>query len=144
MPEELNGIHVYKLDEYIINILIRENRLLSKNKFKHSYPHCWRTKTPLIYRATPQWFVSMNKNKLLEKTLNKLPDVNWLPSWGEARIQGMLSDRPDWCISRQRKWGVPITMLINKKLVSHIQIHLLSSQECPNLLKSTESRNGLI
>jgi isoleucyl-tRNA synthetase len=115
LPEELNGIHVYKLDEHIINILIRENRLLSENKFKHSYPHCWRTKTPLIYRATPQWFVSMNKNKLLEKTLNKLPDVNWLPSWGEARIQGMLSDRPDWCISRQRKWGVPITMLINKK-----------------------------
>ena len=114
-PEELNGIHIYKLDEYIINILVREKRLLSEKKFKHSYPHCWRTKTPLIYRATPQWFVSMHKNNLIEKTLKKLPDVNWIPSWGEARIQGMLTDRPDWCISRQRKWGVPITMLINKR-----------------------------
>ena len=114
-PEELNGIHIYKLDEHIISILVREKRLLSEKKFKHSYPHCWRTKTPLIYRATPQWFVSMHKNNLIEKTLKKLPDVNWIPSWGEARIQGMLTDRPDWCISRQRKWGVPITMLINKK-----------------------------
>ena len=114
-PEELNGIHIYKLDEHIINILVRGKRLLSEKKFKHSYPHCWRTKTPLIYRATPQWFVSMHKNNLIEKTLKKLPDVNWIPSWGEARIQGMLTDRPDWCISRQRKWGVPITMLINKK-----------------------------
>ena len=77
LPKELNGIHVYKLDEHVINILIEEKRLLSENKFKHSYPHCWRTKTPLIYRATPQWFVSMHKNNLLEKTLNKLSDNSW-------------------------------------------------------------------
>ena len=115
IPEELNGIHLYKLDEHIINLLIKKDSLLSNNKFKHSYPHCWRTKTPLIYRATPQWFISMNKNNLLENTLNKLPDVKWIPAWGEARIQGMLTERPDWCISRQRKWGVPITMLINKR-----------------------------
>ncbi len=115
LPEELNGTHVYKLDEQIINILTREDKLLSSNKFKHSYPHCWRTKTPLIYRATPQWFISMNKNNLIDKTLKKIPEVEWLPAWGEARIEGMISQRPDWCISRQRKWGVPITLLINKK-----------------------------
>ena len=115
LPEELNGIHVYKLDEYIIDILARDKKLLSSNKFKHSYPHCWRTKTPLIYRATPQWFISMQKNGLLEKTLEKIPEVHWIPAWGEARIEGMISQRPDWCISRQRKWGVPITLLINKK-----------------------------
>ena len=115
LPEELNGTHVYKLDEQIINILTREDKLLSSNKFKHSYPHCWRTKTPLIYRATPQWFISMKKNNLIDKTLEKIPEVEWLPAWGEARIEGMISQRPDWCISRQRKWGVPITLLINKK-----------------------------
>ena len=115
LPEELNGTHVYKLDEQIINILTRKDKLLSSNKFKHSYPHCWRTKTPLIYRATPQWFISMKKNNLIDKTLEKIPEVEWLPAWGEARIEGMISQRPDWCISRQRKWGVPITLLINKK-----------------------------
>ena len=115
LPEELNGTHVYKLDEKIINILTRKDKLLSSNKFKHSYPHCWRTKTPLIYRATPQWFISMKKNNLIDKTLEKIPEVEWLPAWGEARIEGMISQRPDWCISRQRKWGVPITLLINKK-----------------------------
>ena len=115
LPEELNGTHVYKLDEKIINILTRKDKLLSSNKFKHSYPHCWRTKTPLIYRATPQWFISMKKNNLIDKTLEKIPEVEWLPAWGKARIEGMISQRPDWCISRQRKWGVPITLLINKK-----------------------------
>ena len=115
LPEELNGTHVYKLDEQIINILTRKDKLLSSNKFKHSYPHCWRTKTPLIYRATPQWFISMKKNNLIDKTLEKIPEVEWLPAWGKARIEGMISQRPDWCISRQRKWGVPITLLINKK-----------------------------
>ena len=130
-PEELNGTHVYKLDEQIINILTREDKLLSSNKFKHSYPHCWRTKTPLIYRATPQWFISMKKNNLIDKTLEKIPEVEWLPAWGEARIEGMISQRPDWCISRQRKWGVPITLLINKKTGEpHSNSSIIFSRVC--------------
>ena len=131
LPEELNGTHVYKLDEQIINILTRKDKLLSSNKFKHSYPHCWRTKTPLIYRATPQWFISMKKNNLIDKTLEKIPEVEWLPAWGEARIEGMISQRPDWCISRQRKWGVPITLLINKKTGEpHSNSSIIFSRVC--------------
>jgi isoleucyl-tRNA synthetase len=84
-------------------------------KITHSYAHCWRTKTPLIYRATPQWFVSMDKKGLLNKAISAIKEVSWHPEWGEARIEGMLNNSPDWCISRQRTWGVPITLFVNKQ-----------------------------
>ncbi|MEM6998988.1 MAG: isoleucine--tRNA ligase [Pseudomonadota bacterium] len=112
--ELLAGEHVYKVDEKVIDILENNNKLLKQNTFQHSFPHCWRTKTPLIFRATPQWFINMTQNNLRADSLASLKDVQWIPDWGEARIEGMLEGSPDWCISRQRTWGVPITLFIHK------------------------------
>ena len=109
------GEHVYKVDEKIIDTLKANNTLVYQEKFEHSFPHCWRTKTPLIYRATPQWFISMNENSLLDQVKNQVDKVEWIPDWGEARIKSMLASSPDWCISRQRTWGVPITLFIHKE-----------------------------
>lgn len=109
------GQHVYKVDTPIIALLKENNKLLSHNAITHSYAHCWRTKTPLIYRATPQWFISMEKNGLRAAALEAVKGVSWVPSWGEARINGMLEQSPDWCVSRQRTWGVPICLFLNKK-----------------------------
>jgi len=108
------GEHVYKVDEKVIEVLISNNTLVHQEKFQHSFPHCWRTKTPLIYRATPQWFISMSAQNLLSAVNRQVGKVEWLPDWGKARIEGMLASSPDWCISRQRTWGVPITFFINK------------------------------
>ena len=108
------GQHVYKVDEPIIELLKERGALFSCSKFTHSYAHCWRTKTPLIYRATPQWFVSMEKNGLLKDALAAVKGVDWHPEWGEARIAGMLQNSPDWCVSRQRTWGVPIALFIDR------------------------------
>ena len=108
------GEHVYKVDEKVIEILISKNKLLHQEKFQHSFPHCWRTKTPLIYRATPQWFISMSASQLLKDVNKEVTSVTWIPDWGHARIQSMLESSPDWCISRQRTWGVPITFFIDK------------------------------
>ena len=100
----------------VLGLLNEVGALQKKENFKHSYPHCWRHKTPIIFRATPQWFISMDKSGLLEKAMDTVnEDVEWRPSWGKARIEGMMKDRPDWCISRQRTWGVPITLLIHKE-----------------------------
>ena len=112
--EQFAGEHVYKVDEQVIEVLRQQGQLLSCNKITHSYAHCWRTKTPLIYRATPQWFVSMNQNGLLAKAKQAIKNVAWHPDWGHARIETMLDNSPDWCISRQRTWGVPIALFIHK------------------------------
>ncbi|MDH3998338.1 MAG: class I tRNA ligase family protein, partial [Desulfuromonadales bacterium] len=84
--------------------------LLSESKLSHSYPHCWRCKKPIIFRATEQWFISMESNQLRDKALKHINDVQWIPHWGRDRIYNMIENRPDWCISRQRSWGVPITV----------------------------------
>ena len=109
------GEHVYKVETHIIDVLRENNRLMACSKITHSYAHCWRTKTPLIYRATPQWFISMDKNGLLEKAKAAIKDVAWHPEWGEARIEGMLDGSPDWCVSRQRTWGVPIALFVHRQ-----------------------------
>ena len=90
-------------------------RLLNSENYEHSYPHCWRHKSPIIFRATPQWFVSMNQNGLLDTAMKAADDVQWLPEWGKARIESMMQERPDWCISRQRTWGVPIALFVHKQ-----------------------------
>ena len=108
------GEHVFKANDLVIEVLKEKGNLLHAEKMQHSYPHCWRHKTPIIFRATPQWFISMDNQHLRENALRAINNVQWLPAWGQQRIHGMVADRPDWCISRQRTWGVPITVFINK------------------------------
>ena len=112
------GEHVYKVDPKVVALLEEKNALLASKKITHSYPHCWRTKKPLIFRATPQWFITMRGKKMLDKAKGAVDDVNWLPERSRARFETMLEASPDWCISRQRTWGVPITFFIHKETQS--------------------------
>ena len=109
------GEHVFNANAHVLEVLETKGKLVHQQAILHSYPHCWRHKTPIIFRATPQWFISMNKNKLREQALSEVKRVNWIPEWGQARIESMIEGRPDWCISRQRTWGVPITFFIHKE-----------------------------
>jgi isoleucyl-tRNA synthetase len=108
------GKHVFNANEDVIEELKLRERLLAIHNIRHSYPHCWRHKTPIIFRATPQWFISMDKQGLRQKAIDSVKTVTWMPDWGEQRIEGMIANRPDWCISRQRNWGVPITLFVHK------------------------------
>lgn len=109
------GLHVSKANEKIIEELRARNALIHHESLRHSYPHCWRHKTPLIFRATPQWFISMDQNGLRAMALQAIERVEWIPDWGKSRISGMMESRPDWCISRQRAWGVPLSLFIHKE-----------------------------
>ncbi|MBI4005297.1 MAG: isoleucine--tRNA ligase [Gammaproteobacteria bacterium] len=108
------GENVFAANDHVIKVLKEKQNLLHVESVRHSYPHCWRHKTPIIFLATPQWFISMDNNQLRQNALQAIDNVKWIPDWGQQRIKGMVADRPDWCISRQRTWGVPITVFVNK------------------------------
>lgn len=120
VPEALVGLSVLETEggspanKKVLELLKANKRLLKAKSIQHSYPHCWRSKTPIIFRAMHQWFVSLDKGQLREKVIHALNQVNWIPSWGKNRIEAAVATRPDWCISRQRSWGVPLLIFYDQ------------------------------
>jgi len=108
------GQHVFKANTSVVEVLKEHGALMHHHAYEHSYPHCWRHKTPIIFRATPQWFIGMDKKGLRQDSLAEIKKTQWIPDWGQSRIASMVEGRPDWCISRQRTWGVPIALFIHK------------------------------
>ena len=115
----VGGMHVFKANAIMVEHLQTTGMLLAHCSIKHSYPHCWRCHTPLIFRATPQWFIAMEHDDLRAKALAEVKNTKWVPTWGEKRINSMVESRPDWCVSRQRNWGVPITVIACQSCQSH-------------------------
>jgi isoleucyl-tRNA synthetase len=109
------GVKVDEANKVLVDLLLSRGRLLKHEPISHSYPHCWRHKTPVIFRATPQWFISMEQQGLRANALRDIRKVQWTPEWGEQRIYNMIENRPDWCLSRQRTWGVPIALFVHKQ-----------------------------
>ncbi|MBM3736022.1 MAG: isoleucine--tRNA ligase [Acidobacteria bacterium] len=129
LPDELIGHTVWDANPVVMEILNRKGALLGSKEVDHSYPHCWRCHHPTIFRGTEQWFIGMERNGLRERALDAIRRVKWIPAWGESRIYNMIAERPDWCISRQRVWGVPITVftcnqcgekLTDKKILDYV------------------------
>jgi isoleucyl-tRNA synthetase len=109
------GEKVFDANKHVVEVLGERGALLHHEPFRHSYPHCWRHKSPVIFRATPQWFISMEQAGLRAAALEEIRKVHWMPDWGEQRITGMIAGRPDWCISRQRRWGVPLALFTHRE-----------------------------
>ncbi|MFV2056683.1 MAG: isoleucine--tRNA ligase [Thiohalomonadales bacterium] len=132
----LAGEHVFKANDLVIDILKKRHALVREEKIRHSYPHCWRHKSPIIFRATPQWFISMDQAELRSNALAQIKQTQWLPDWGKERIEGMVINRPDWCISRQRTWGVPIPLFVHKQTGKlHPDTHQLIEQVATRIEK---------
>lgn len=124
------GMHVQKANKAVMEHIQDNGTLLASENLSHSYPHCWRCKEPVIFRATSQWFISIDEKDLRKRSLDEIDRVQWIPGWGKERIYGMIENRPDWCVSRQRTWGVPITILRCKK--------------CDTVLKNAEVSKRLV
>ncbi len=135
--ELFEGQHVFTANETVIEVLNRRGALLQEARMSHSYPHCWRHKTPIIFRATPQWFIGMEQKGLRDIALEQIEQTEFTPDWGRARIQGMVQGRPDWCISRQRTWGVPITLFIRK---DNGDLHPRTSELIEEVARRVESQ----
>ena len=133
------GKHVFTANEHVVDLLKSHHKLVHEHRITHSYPHCWRHKTPIIFRATPQWFISMDKNGLRQQALDAIKTVTWIPNWGLQRIEGMIAKRPDWCISRQRYWGTPITLFVHK---SSGELHP-RTQELIETIAQRVEKNGV-
>ena len=123
------GMNVFEANPKVVEALNNAGMLMAETTISHDYPHCWRCKKPVIFRATEQWFISMENNSLREKALKAIESVNWIPGWGKERIYGMIANRPDWCVSRQRLWGVPIIaffckdcgeIVISQEIIDHV------------------------
>lgn len=131
----LDGLFVFKANDVIVELLREKGALLHVEKLVHSYPCCWRHKTPIIFRATPQWFISMDQKGLRKQSLQEIKGVQWIPDWGQARIESMVANRPDWCISRQRTWGVPMSLFVHKETE---QLHPRSIELMEEVAKRVE------
>jgi isoleucyl-tRNA synthetase len=127
--EHFAGLHVFEANQNVISKLAEAGALLAKSDIEHTYPHCWRCKSPIIFRATEQWFISMDQGDLRKRSLEEINRVSWIPEWGQQRIYSMIENRPDWCISRQRSWGSPITIfycgtcqeaIMSKEICDHV------------------------
>ena len=132
--EFFRGMNVFDSNQHVIKKLQELGRLLYQEEIEHSYPHCWRCKKPVIFRATEQWFISLDKNGLRQKALDEIDRVRWIPTWGRDRIFNMLQVRPDWCISRQRTWGIPITIFYCEKC----REPFWSNESFRNVIKAVE------
>ena len=131
------GLNVLKANPEVLKVLTERQALLKHDKILHSYPHCWRHKTPVIFRATQQWFISMDGHNLRKRALEEIKGVKWIPAWGQNRIEAMVSQRTDWCISRQRTWGMPCAVLVNKETG---KIHPRTSEIIEKVAQAVEQK----